>query len=80
MVYDGAILFQIEDDDLCCLVHLRFGLEICAKTIEIIGECQHFEVVVEGYFALADDVHGHLVVEIDEVVVFLQDVRVVVGV
>jgi hypothetical protein len=80
MVHDGAILFQIEDDDLCCLVHLRFGLEVCAKSIEIISESQHFEIVAEWYFALADHVHGHLVVEIDEIIVFLQDIGVVVGV
>ena len=80
MVHDGAILFQIEDDDLCCLVHLRFGLEVCAKSIEIISEGQHFEIVAEWYFALADHVHGHLVVEIDEIIVFLQDIGVVVGV
>ena len=80
MVHDGAVLFQIEDDYLCGLVHLWLGLEVGTKTVEIVSECEHFEAVVEGYFALADDVHGHLVVEIDEIIVFLKDVGVVVRV
>lgn len=68
---DGSILLQSEHDYLCSLVLGGSGFKVGAKAIEIISEGKHFEVFIEGHFALADNIHGHFVIQIDEVIFFL---------
>lgn len=55
-------------------------LNIRAESVEVISECQVFEVFTEGYLAFPNDVHGEFIVEVDVVVLFLEDVGVVVGI
>ena len=80
MMHDGSILLQVEDDDLRLLPLIGPGLNIGAESVEVVSEGQIFEVFGEGYLAFADDVHGELIVEVDVVILFLEDVGVVVGI
>ena len=57
-----------------------FALYVGAEDVEVVGEGEGFEDLEKGEFRFADILHGELVVEVDEVVCFLYDVGVVIGV
>jgi hypothetical protein len=77
LVIDGAVGIKAEYDDGGGEGVL--ALDVGAEAVEIIGESEHAEGFAEGYPGFADGVHGHLIVEIDEVVFLVQYVGVVVG-
>ena len=65
--------------DLGQLVGICFALDVGAEDVEVVGEGEGFEGLVEGHFGSADFGHGQFVVEVDVVVSFLECVGVVVG-
>lgn len=77
---DGSILLEIKHDYLRSLILVRLGFKVGTKAIEIISEGKHFEVLIEGDFAFADNIHRHFVIQIDEVIFFLEHVGVMIGV
>ena len=76
----NAICLQGEDDYLRLLLRAVFALDVGAKHVEIVSKSEGFKGLVEGYFGLSDYLHRHLIVEIDEVVLFLNYVCVVIRV
>ena len=75
-VRDESVSLKSEhyDDRL----HGVFALHIGAEAIEIISECEHPESLSERYLGSAHRIHGHLIVEIDEVILLMNDVSIVV--
>ena len=76
---DSAVCCQFEQDDLRLLRRSDFAFLVGAEDIEVVGEGEGLELFWEGRLGSADVLEGHLIIEVDEVVVFLYDVGVVVG-
>jgi hypothetical protein len=56
------------------------GLKIGDEAIEVVSEGKNLKILNERRFGLADELHGHLIVEIDEAIFLVDDVGEVVGV
>jgi len=54
------------------------ALDVHTKHVEVITESECFEGLIEGYFGSSDNLHGHLIMEIDVIVLFLDHVGIVV--
>ena len=76
---DGTIGVQGEYYYLRLLDGVASALDIGTENVEIISESEGFEVLEEVDLGLADVLKGLLVVQVDEVVIFLDYVGVVVG-
>lgn len=80
IVPNDAIWIQRKHYDLRLMARILLFFDIGAKNIEVICKHERFERLIEGYFSTADNLHSHLIVKVDKVVLFLDDVSVVVWV
>ena len=76
---DGTIGVEGEYYYLRLLDGVASALDIGTENVEIISEGESLEVLEKVDFGLANVLKGLLVIEVDEVVIFLNYVGVVIG-
>ena len=54
------------------------ALDVRAKYVEVVSKSEGFEGLIEGYFGPSYNLHSHFIVEIDVIVLFLDNVGIVV--